>query len=215
MSYEAMYLIAAVFAVILVLVAFHGRGNAFPLCICGVLLAWLFVGMAEMDDRGDDAMMAMVFSPLESLLVGVTGFTGDDRSVNPCPPDRNLGQYGSSARYDGILIEGSPEFVSRTITALERLYPTDSYKYAKQLRLIEEARLHRRYAQVSGRHAKIDTNAAKRSCTLLASTIVHEGAHVVYGSGHGPVYAAQARALEEMGEPHAARASMQMARNAR
>lgn len=133
-------------------------------------------------------------------------------SVNPCPAEANLGRYGSAARYDGILITGSPEFVGRTITALRRLDGLKSYRYALTLKTITEARLDRRtLAQVTGRHAEVAPRTARMSCTIYASVIVHEGAHVIHGTGHGPVYTAQARALEEMGEPYAARTATLMA----
>lgn len=77
-------------------------------------------------------------------LVGVASFyrSGSDykRSVNPCPQERNIGRYGPAARYDGILITGSPEFVSRTVTALNRLRGTKSYRFARELRHIDELR---------------------------------------------------------------------------
>lgn len=134
------------------------------------------------------------------------------RSVNPCPSERNIGRYGPAARYDGILITGSPEFVGRTVTALRRLDGLKSYRYALALRTITEARLDSRtLAQVTGRHAEVDPRTARMSCTLYAGIIVHEGAHVIHGAGHGPVYAAQAMALDEMGEPYAARAATRMA----
>lgn len=134
------------------------------------------------------------------------------RSVNPCQPERNIGRYGPAARYDGILITGSPEFVGRTVTALRRLDGLKSYRYALALRTITEARLDSRtLAQVTGRHAEVDPRTARMSCTLYAGIIVHEGAHVIHGAGHGPVYAAQAMALDEMGEPYAARAATRMA----
>jgi hypothetical protein len=146
-------------------------------------------------------------------LVGVASFyrSGGDykRSVNPCPQERNIGQYGPAARYDGILITGSPEFVSRTITALNRLRGTKSYHFARWLRHIDERELSPNVlAQVSRRYAEVAPRTARLSCTIYAGIIVHEGAHVVYGSGHGPVYAAQSRALQEMGEPYAARAAL-------
>lgn len=216
MNIDFVYILAVAFGIGIAFVLMPSKPawEKLLLCLCFAFLGLLITGMAEIDERGDKAMAARILDPLSNILATITGIRDGERSVNPCPPERNLGQYGESARYDGILIEGSPEFVSRVVTALNRLYDTPSYRYAKALRIIEERDLPRRiWAQVSGRHAMVSPRAAARSCTLLASTIAHEGAHVIHGSGHGPVYAAQAQALEEMGEPHAAQSALRMARN--
>lgn len=157
--------------------------------------------------------VALGIAGLAGLLVAALTQFGNDheRSVNPCPPDANPARYGPAARYDGILITGSPEFVGRTVAALNRLYRTPSYRFAKQLRQIDERELPRRVlAQVTRRYAEVAPHTARMSCTVYGGIIVHEGAHVVFGPGHGPVYAAQARALEEMGEPYAASAALRM-----
>ena len=126
-------------------------------------------------------------------ILGLTGLlavawhqSGSDykRSINPCPAETNLGRYGPAARYDGILITGSHEFVGRTVAALRRLDGLKSYRYALALRAITEAELGPRIlAQVSGRRAEVDPRTARMSCTLYAGIIVHEGAHVIHARG--------------------------------
>lgn len=139
-----------------------------------------------------------------------------NRPENPCPAEENLGAYGSLARFDGIVISGSPTFVSKTITALRRVYHTKSYRYISELDRIEE-RPARSDAMAwiypGTRTAYVSDAAVKRGCTYYAATLVHEGAHVVLGSNHGPVYAAESRALAELGEPRAAQFTAKLSAN--
>lgn len=214
MNADLAYLASAALGAGIAFVAFQGENRAL-VCALAALVGIMFAGAIDMEKRGDDAHLAKVLDPLANVLAVVIGMPNQPISDNPCPPESNLGRYGDSARYDGsILITGSPEFVGRVVTALNRLYDTNSYRYAKALRHIEERNLRPgRWAQVSGRHTLITPRASTRSCTFLAGTIVHEGAHVIHGSGHGPVYAAQAQALREMGEPRAAAEAERMAAN--
>lgn len=150
---------------------------------------------------------------MEKYASAMSGTTG-----NGCPTERNIGSYGTRARFDGITIVGSAAFVSKTVTALQRAYHIKSYRYISELDRIEE-RPSRRDAQawiyLGTRTAFVGSDTANKSCTYYASILVHEGAHVVFGSGHGPVYAAQAQALTELNEPAAARSTFKLAANER
>lgn len=213
MNIDAAYILAAALGFALGLIAFPGDNRLYVATLAAIIGVW-FVGLADMDRNGSDARLAKVLDPFAGVVGRIIGMPGRPISDNPCPPDDNPGRYGDAARYDGILITGSPEFVGRVVTALNRLYHTSGYRYARELRHIEERELQPgRWAQVSGRHTLVTPRAARRSCTFLAGTIAHEGAHVVYGSDHAPVYAVQARALREMGEPRAAIETERLASN--
>lgn len=217
MTPEFAYLAAAALGACVAYVAFPGK-DRWIICLVSAIVGAVFAGAMDMEQRGSDAYLAKILDPLaDSLaaLVGADGVNAYAASANPCPAEDHPGQYGNLARYDGtIMISGSPEFVSRTVTALNRLYDTPSYRFAKALKRIEERQLSGRVlAQVSHGYAEVAPKTARMSCTIYAGIIVHEGAHVIYGSGHGPVYAAQARALEEMGETKAAGATLRLARN--
>jgi len=214
-SYLIAIALTIVLGIILSAIAFQGP-NAFPLGLCLIIMGLTLVGVIGQSCNCLSAKSgsASLFDPKSWGFIprGRDPGIGYMRSINPCPPETNLGQYGPAARYDGILITGSPEFVGRTVAALRRLDGLKSYRYALALKTITEARLDRlTLAQVTGRHAEVDPRTSRMSCTIYAGVIVHEGAHVIHGAGHGPVYAAQARALEEMGEPYAARTATQMA----
>lgn len=190
--------------------------NTAQICCCMVILA--VVGVTAFGQNCNCFGFSQGNSSFSGLIArivpGVETGVGHNyfRSINPCPPETNLGQYGPAARYDGILIQGSPEFVSRTVTALRRLDGTESYRYALALKSITEREINpRALAQVAMAHAEVAPKTSRMSCTLYAGVIAHEGAHVIHGRGHGPVYAAEAKALREMGEPYAAEAVMRMA----
>lgn len=210
------YLVCAATGAAIGFIAFPGRDRAW-VCFLMALTGVMFAGAMDLDRNGDASPFAQVMDPLAQVLATAIGLQGADHTQSraPCPADPHSGNYGPSVIYDDtIRIIGSQQFISRVVVALHRLHETPSYRYAKALRIIEEAALPRdRWAQVSGRHTLISPHASTRSCTFLAGTIVHEGAHVIHGSGHGPVYAAQAQALREMGEPRAAAEAERMAAN--
>lgn len=214
--------LVSVLGILITLIAFPHRNTA-QICFCMVILA--VVGVTAFGQncncfgfsQGNSSFSGLLdplFSRFARIIPDVEIGVGPSyfRSVSPCTPETNLGQYGRAARYDGILIKGSPEFVSRTVTALRRLDGTESYRYALALRSITEREINpRALAQVSMAHAEVAPKTSRMSCTLYAGVIAHEGAHVIHGRGHGPVYAAEAKALREMGEPYAAEAVMRLA----
>lgn len=126
---------------------------------------------------------------------------------NPCPASWEK-DYGANASFDGIHISGSPRFVSRTIVALQILWGKPSYRYAQNLRLIRESSRPPSFRALAWYNWRGVMEAlpktAELGCAIYASIIVHEGAHAVYGAGHGPVYAAESQALRELNEPAAA-----------
>lgn len=213
MNVAMAFLISIALGVLVSVIAFPGRVTG-QIAALMALLAFIIVGIVDAENSGGENQFTRLFDPLANGFARIIGMPGNPISDNPCPADANPGRYGDAARYDGILITGSPEFVGRVVTALNRLYETPSYRFARELRHIEERELRPgRWAEVSGRHTLVTPKAARRSCTFLAGTIAHEGAHVVYGSDHGPVYAAQARALREMGELRAAVETERLASN--
>lgn len=224
MSSAIPFILAVSLSILITVIAFP-RHNTAQICLCMALMGIMLVGFGDAEERGGNTVFAKIFDPFSEGLVRLIGLGGSlgvgseshyysaSEINSSCPDDPHSGNYGPTVTYDDtIRIIGSPQFVSRVVVALHRLHETPSYRYAKALRIIEEANLPRdRWAQVSGRHTLVSPRAAARSCTFLAGTIAHEGAHVIHGAGHGPVYAAQAKALEEMGELRAARSALAMA----
>ncbi len=102
-----------------------------------------------------------------------------------CDTSRN---FGTDTSFDGIRITGSQEFVSATVSALEQLWYTPSYRrYVKALDAIMEADRGPRNALAwTHRDGRMWAwgSTAQRSCNDYARTITHEGAHNV-GIGHG------------------------------
>jgi hypothetical protein len=162
-----------------------------------VLIALLTIALADLVVNGSDAKVMAALGPIAGEAVG-----------RGCPVERDLGAYGSAAIYDHtIRIEGSPEFVGRTMNALDRLYGTSGYRYAKALRRIVERHDGPRNANAwihrGGTVANVSAKAARRSCTAYASTIAHEGAHAL-GHGEYGAYKVKAQVLQEFGESWAA-----------
>lgn len=112
---------------------------------------------------------------------------GNGFSAPACNTSRN---FGTDTSFDGIRITGSPQFVSATVDALQKLWYTPSYRrYVKALHTIAETDRGPRNAlawTVPGSGVMwAYGSTARRSCHGYARTITHEGAHNV-GIGHGP-----------------------------
>jgi hypothetical protein len=130
-----------------------------------------------------------------------------DSVPSECEGDNAPGwPHGRVARLGGIRIEGSPEFITRIVSAINRARDIPSYRYIQNIRSITERDIPGRYAQIHlhNQAAEVNPTAVQRGCVFLAGVLVHEGAHVTYGANHFPVYAAQAQAYREMGATLAA-----------
>ncbi len=130
-----------------------------------------------------------------------------DNAQSQCEDDNAPAwPHGRVAWLDGIRIEGSPDFITRTVSAINRARDIPSFRYIENIRSITERDLPGRYAQIHlhNQAAEVNPTAVQRGCVFLAGVLVHEGAHVTYGANHFPVYAAQAQAYREMGATLAA-----------
>lgn len=124
---------------------------------------------------------------------------------NGCPSEPNTSGYSRSIIYDRtIRIEGSPEFIGRTVTALNRIRNTIWYRYAKALHRIvgrsdnapQEAIAWLSRETVT---AYVLPEIARETCAYFASVIIHEGSHALGQMEHG-AYTNQAAALRDIGE---------------
>jgi hypothetical protein len=158
------------------------------------------------------AIQDLIAIALVSLLAVAVFVLTEDQSItqaitqavqpNSCADGTDLKRFGSSTRFDGVQISGSPEFVGLTVQAMQRTWKTPSYHYIRRIRSIEERPLQGAHAMIythNGR-AYVDPNTARMGCTIYGPVLVHEGSHMVYGHDHKTVYAVHAQSLREMGE---------------